>query len=75
MAYRDDLPPALKNINLIIPSKAKVGVIGRTGAGKSTITLGLLRILEPYNGSIIIDDIDITTIGIDDVRYNMTMIM
>lgn len=35
----------------------------------------MLRILEPYNGSIIIDDIDITTIGIDDVRYNMTMIM
>ena len=44
--YREELPDALKNINLIVHPGQKVGIIGRTGSGKSTLVLSLLRILE-----------------------------
>lgn len=44
--YRDELPLVLKKISFDIDSNAKIGVVGRTGSGKSTLTLGLLRILE-----------------------------
>ena len=52
----------------------KVGVVGRTGSGKSTICLCLFRILEPLTGTIYIDDEDITTIGLDLLRKNITII-
>lgn len=44
--YREDLPYVIKGLNLSINSNEKIGIVGRTGSGKSTITLGLLRILE-----------------------------
>lgn len=50
MRYRDGLPLALKNVNFDIAAQEKIGVVGRTGAGKSTITLTLLRILEAAEG-------------------------
>ncbi len=48
--------------------------MGRTGAGKSSLTLGLLRILETNHGKIEIDGIDIKTIGLHDLRTNLTII-
>lgn len=62
--YREGLKPALKNLNITINPQDKIGVVGRTGAGKSTMTLALLRILEALSGKIVIDDVDISTISL-----------
>ena len=48
--YRYDLDPVLKGLTFIVYPSEKIGVVGRTGAGKSTITLSLLRVLELFNG-------------------------
>merc|ERR1711871_1569890 len=50
--YRPELDDTLKGVSLVIPAKAKVGVCGRTGSGKSTLSLALFRILEASKGSI-----------------------
>lgn len=52
----------------------QVGIVGRTGAGKSSLTLGLFRINEPAEGEIIIDDINIAKIGLHDLRFKITII-
>ena len=72
--YRPNTEIVLRNLNIEINPKEKIGVVGRTGSGKSTICLCLFRILEPLNGQILIDDIDITTIGLDLLRQNITII-
>ncbi|GIY00679.1 multidrug resistance-associated protein 1 [Caerostris extrusa] len=72
--YRENLDLILKEINLSIESSEKVGIIGRTGAGKSSITLSLFRIMEPTTGTIKIDDIDITKIGLHNLRSKLTII-
>ena len=53
---------------------AQVGVVGRTGAGKSSLTLALFRIIEPATGSILIDGQDISKYGLQDVRSKITII-
>jgi ATP-binding cassette subfamily C (CFTR/MRP) protein 1 len=72
--YRPTTEVVLKNLNFQIEGKEKVGVVGRTGSGKSTICLCLFRILEPLEGTIYIDDEDITKMGLDILRRNMTII-
>lgn len=52
----------------------QVGIVGRTGAGKSSLTLALFRIIEPAGGAIIIDGVDIFTLGLHDVRSRITII-
>ncbi len=73
--YREGLPPALKNLSFRINASEKIGVVGRTGAGKSTVTLTILRILEAMEGSIIIDGIDISSLSLKQLRESVTMIM
>ncbi|XP_015735755.1 multidrug resistance-associated protein 1-like isoform X2 [Coturnix japonica] len=72
--YRKDLGLALNDISFQTRNKEKVGIVGRTGAGKSTLTNCLFRVLEGSGGKIIIDGIDISTIGLHDLRRNLNII-
>uniref|UniRef100_A0A8C4UTZ9 Multidrug resistance-associated protein 1-like n=1 Tax=Falco tinnunculus TaxID=100819 RepID=A0A8C4UTZ9_FALTI len=72
--YRKDLGLALDDVSFQTRSKEKVGIVGRTGAGKSTLTNCLFRVLEGSEGKIIIDGIDISTIGLHDLRGNLNII-
>ncbi|CAH3177882.1 unnamed protein product [Porites lobata] len=72
--YRENLPLVLKGINCAIATREKIGIVGRTGAGKSSLTLALFRILERAGGRIIIDDIDIAKIGLHHLRSRLTII-
>ena len=72
--YRLGLDLVLKNINLHIKSHEKIGVVGRTGAGKSSLTLALFRIIEPDTGNISIDDLNTSTIGLLDLRGRLAII-
>ena len=72
--YREGLDLILKDINVEIKPNEKVGIVGRTGAGKSSLTLALFRIIEPVNGTIIIDNIDIRKLGLYDLRSRLTII-
>ena len=72
--YRPNLPLILKSINLSIKAHEKIGVVGRTGAGKSSLTLALFRIIEPVSGNISIDDLNTSSIGLLDVRRRLAII-
>lgn len=72
--YRTGLDLVLKGINLHIKSHEKIGVVGRTGAGKSSLTLALFRIIEPDTGNISIDDLNTSTIGLLDLRGRLAII-
>ena len=72
--YRDNLDPVLKQVSFRVNGAEKVGIVGRTGAGKSSIALALFRIIEPIEGTIVIDDIDVTKIGLHDLREALTII-
>uniref|UniRef100_A0A8B9G564 Canalicular multispecific organic anion transporter 1 n=1 Tax=Amazona collaria TaxID=241587 RepID=A0A8B9G564_9PSIT len=72
--YRPELELVLQGITCNIGSTEKVGVVGRTGAGKSSLTNCLFRLLEAAGGKILIDEVDIATIGLHDLRKNLTII-
>ncbi|KAJ3320037.1 hypothetical protein HDU76_000398, partial [Blyttiomyces sp. JEL0837] len=74
MRYAPDLPPVLTNVSFTIKGGEKVGIVGRTGAGKSSLSLSLFRIVEPTQGRITIDGIDISTIGLYNLRSRLTII-
>ena len=74
MRYRPELEPVLKHISLHIAPGEKVGVVGRTGAGKSSLVLCLMRIIELETGRIVIDGVDISKIGLEDLRSKMAII-
>ena len=73
-SYRPDTPNILKNINLEIKPGDKVGIVGRTGSGKSSMVLALSRILEPKLGQIFIDDVDIQNIDLDYLRQSISIV-
>ncbi|XP_022694083.1 multidrug resistance-associated protein 1-like isoform X2 [Varroa jacobsoni] len=72
--YRNGLELVIKDITAVIEPGEKVGIVGRTGAGKSTLTLALFRLIEPAKGRILIDDLDITQMGLHDLREKLTII-
>merc|ERR1712137_1399859 len=74
MKYRPDLPLVLTDLNVRIKPGEKIGIVGRTGAGKSSLAQAFFRLVEPHNGRIIIDSIDVTNIGLDELRSKLTII-
>ena len=74
LKYRPTTELVLKNLSFKVKKGEKIGVVGRTGAGKSTICLALSRIVELHKGSILIDGIDIAKIRLDDLRARITVI-
>ncbi|XP_077594389.1 ATP-binding cassette sub-family C member 3 isoform X1 [Stigmatopora nigra] len=72
--YREGLDLVLKNLTLSVKGGEKVGIVGRTGAGKSSMTLCLFRLLEAAEGEISIDDVKISEIGLHDLRSKLTII-
>ncbi|XP_025086070.1 multidrug resistance-associated protein 1-like isoform X1 [Pomacea canaliculata] len=72
--YREGLDLVLRGINCSVKPGEKIGIVGRTGAGKSSLTLGLFRIIEPAGGSITIDGINIADIGLHNLRSKLTII-
>ncbi|XP_031432945.1 multidrug resistance-associated protein 1-like [Clupea harengus] len=74
LQYRKGLDWALKEITLLIKEREKVGIVGRTGAGKSSLTQGIFRILEAAKGEIYIDGINIAEIGLHQLRSRITII-
>ncbi|EFA76770.1 ABC transporter C family protein [Heterostelium album PN500] len=74
MRYREGLDPVLKGISCEIKPKEKVGIVGRTGAGKSSIVLALFRLVEASEGRILIDGEDISKFGLKDLRKNLSII-
>jgi ABC-type multidrug transport system fused ATPase/permease subunit len=72
--YRKDFDFVLRDISFKILPGEKVGVVGRTGAGKSSLALALFRALEAEEGQILVDDLDIGKIGLQDLRENIVMV-
>ncbi|KAF5388715.1 hypothetical protein D9757_004866 [Collybiopsis confluens] len=72
--YRPELDLVLREIDLNIKASEKIGVVGRTGAGKSSLLLALFRIIEPVQGTILVDGIDITKIGLHDLRSSISIV-
>ena len=73
LRYRDG-PLVMKGVNLTVEPHEKVGIVGRTGAGKSTMMIALFRITDLCEGSIAIDGIDLVTLGLEDVRRALCII-
>ncbi|KAF2112460.1 ABC multidrug transporter-like protein [Lophiotrema nucula] len=74
MRYRDGLPLVLKGLDMHVAAGERIGVVGRTGAGKSSIMSTLFRLVELSGGSITIDGVDISTIGLHDLRSKLAII-
>eukprot|EP01129_Flabellula_baltica_P009720 TRINITY_DN4019_c0_g1_i1.p1 TRINITY_DN4019_c0_g1~~TRINITY_DN4019_c0_g1_i1.p1 ORF type:complete len:1462 (+),score=305.81 TRINITY_DN4019_c0_g1_i1:37-4422(+) len=74
LRYRPKLPLVLKDVNFEVLPKEKIGVVGRTGAGKSSLMSALFRMIEPASGTIYIDDVDITDIDLLDLRSRIAII-
>ncbi|KAI6251523.1 ABC transporter [Erysiphe necator] len=72
--YRPDLDPVLTNLSFKINPGEKVGIVGRSGAGKSSLALALFRGLEAEQGKILVDDIDISHVSLQDLRESITIV-
>ncbi|KAJ2793598.1 hypothetical protein H4R20_006495, partial [Coemansia guatemalensis] len=72
--YREGLDLVLKDLSFRVQPRQKVGIVGRTGAGKSSLTLALFRIIEAAGGQILLDGEDISQYGLFDVRSKLSII-
>ncbi|XP_062026017.1 ABC transporter C family member 10-like [Rosa rugosa] len=72
--YRPNSPLVLRGINCIIEGGYKIGIVGRTGSGKTTLISVLFRVVEPTGGKVIVDGYDICTIGLHDLRSRFGII-
>jgi ABC-type multidrug transport system fused ATPase/permease subunit len=74
VAYGEGLPPVLNGLNFEVPSRHRIGIVGRTGSGKSSLTLALFRFLQVRRGRIEIDGVDLNSLKLHDVRSRLAII-
>jgi len=74
MRYREQLPPAIKDLSFRIEAGMKVGIVGRTGSGKSSILQTLFRLVDLSQGKILIDGVEITKPGMHLLRKQIAFI-
>lgn len=74
MQYAPENPPVLRGISFETRPYEKIGIVGRTGSGKSTLALSLFRFMEATSGKIVLDGVDISEIGLEDLRSRLTII-
>lgn len=74
MRYREGLPLVLKGLSMHVRGGERIGIVGRTGAGKSSIMSTLFRLVEISGGHITIDGLDIATVGLHDLRSRLAII-
>lgn len=72
--YEDEAQPVLKNVNLSIKAGQKIGIVGRTGAGKSSIVLALFRMLKKTSGRILVDGVDLDEFGLAELRSSIGVV-
>lgn len=72
--YREGLDLVLNGLTFVVNGGEKIGIVGRTGAGKSSLTLALFRIIEAAGGQILIDGVDIAKLGLHTLRSRLTII-
>jgi ABC-type multidrug transport system fused ATPase/permease subunit len=72
--YRPNAPTVLRGITCTFAAGNKIGVVGRTGSGKTTLLSAMFRLIDPSSGRILIDDLDICTIGLKDLRMKLSII-
>jgi ABC-type multidrug transport system fused ATPase/permease subunit len=68
LIYRDGLPPALKDISLHIKPRERCAVVGRTGAGKSSLAVAIFRMAQQINGRIVLNGVNLLDLNVDDAR-------
>ncbi|XWX00320.1 hypothetical protein V2A60_008340 [Cordyceps javanica] len=73
-AYAEGLPPVLRDVSFEIGDKQRVGIVGRTGAGKSSLTLALFRLIDTRGGKVVIDGIDTSTLNAQSLRSRLSII-
>ncbi|KZV94275.1 P-loop containing nucleoside triphosphate hydrolase protein [Exidia glandulosa HHB12029] len=74
LRYAPDLEPVLRGVTFSVRAGEKIGIVGRTGSGKSTLAMSLFRFVDPDQGRIIVGGMDITHIGVEDLRERLTLI-
>eukprot|EP00644_Phytophthora_capsici_P008359 jgi/Phyca11/507265/fgenesh2_kg.PHYCAscaffold_26_\ len=74
LRYRPELPLVLKGVNMEVAAGEKIGICGRTGAGKSSLMVALFRICDFDSGRVLIDDVDIATINLRELRRSLAII-
>ena len=72
--FSENLPLVLKEVSFEVEGGKRVGIVGRTGAGKSSLTLALFRLIEKASGKILIDGLDISELGLHQLRSKLTII-
>lgn len=75
LRYKPELDDVLKRLSFTVRPGEKIGIVGRTGSGKSTLMLGLLRIIEASQGKIEIDGLDISKLSLEELRSNINIIL
>ncbi|KAL4457987.1 hypothetical protein ABPG75_012852 [Micractinium tetrahymenae] len=74
MRYRPELDPVLRGVSFTVAPGEKIGIVGRTGSGKSSLIVTLFRLVEPYQGAIVLDGRNLLELGLDDVRGRIAAI-